>query len=163
MLLALDISLTTGVAWGGAEGGVPRSCVWALPVREENLDRALSSLREAVMGLCKFEKVEIVCIEAAGRYIDSQSSAYAAFLLISLSAVAREAAYRHGARVVPVSVGTWRKHWLGSGNLPGHEAKRRAVQRCEQLGWPAKDHNAAEACGIWAWGMAQFYPKWRPQ
>lgn len=58
-----------------------------------------------------------------------------------------------------VSVSTWRKAFLGRGNLKGDVAKRQAVRLCDRLGWgPPPDHNAAEAAGIWFWACTQFAP-----
>ena len=162
MLLALDISLTTGAAWGGPSSHSPRSAVCKLPEGRDNFDRALVGLRDYVMMMCKFEKVEIVAIEAAMRRVDREHSEYAAFLLTSLSAVAREAASRHGARIVPAECHTWRRHFIGSGNLSGEDSKRAAMKMCDRLGWTYQDHNAAEACGVWHWGMARHFPKWNP-
>lgn len=155
MLLALDLSLTTGAAWG-IPGRPPRSAVWKFPSGKENLDRAMVSLREMTMALCKFEKVEIVCIEASMKVIDSEHSEYSAFCLTSLQAVAREASKRHGAAVHLVDCQKWRRHFIGSGNLAGHIAKQRAMERCKLLGYPFQDHNAAEAAGVWDYGCAAY-------
>jgi hypothetical protein len=56
-----------------------------------------------------------------------------------------------GTTVVPAHIATWRKHILGRGNLSGDDAKRAMMTLCRQLNWPAVDHNAAEAGGIWLW------------
>lgn len=162
MLLALDISLTTGVAWGGPQSGRPRTMVWSLPEGPENFDRAIVSLRDSVMSLCKFEKITHVTVEAAMQKVDWRHSAYTAFLLISLSAVAREAASRHGAKVSSVAVSTWRESILGTARLSTEDAKRGAKARCDQMGWSYQDHNAAEAACLWWHQMAQSYPKWAP-
>ncbi len=60
-------------------------------------------------------------------------------------------------------IGSWRKYFLGKGNLSGAEAKRRAAEVCRLLAWDAPDHNAAEAAGIWAWGCAQIAPELAPR
>jgi len=158
MLLALDLSLTSGAAWG-APNGRPSSAVWKLPAGRENLDRAMSCLRLNVMTTCRMHRVEIVCVEASMKVIDREHSEYSAFCLTSLQAVAREAAYSGGARVHLVNCQEWRRHFIGHGNLPGDEAKKLAMQRCGQLGYPYADHNAAEACGVWDWGIAKFYSR----
>lgn len=163
MLLALDISLTTGVAFGSLAEGRPRSLCWNLPDGEHNFYRALTGLRENVMALCQFQKVETVVVEAAMRKVDRFHSAYSAYLLMSLAAVAGEAATRAGAAVLSVDCQKWRKTYIGNGGLSGEESKRLAMQRCDQLGWRYPDHNAAEAMGIWYWGMASRFPKFTPR
>ncbi len=157
MLLALDISLTTGAAWGGADAPRPRTAVVKLPEGQLNLDRALVGLREWVAMTCRFEKIERVLIEAAMQVVDSEHSAYSAFLLISLQAVAREAACRAGASVETVECGIWRRHFLGTARVSTEEGKRGAMKRCDQLGYTYQDHNAAEAGGIWDFGIAKHY------
>jgi hypothetical protein len=168
MLLALDISLTTGFALGGVSNGAPRTGLFRLPEGDHNFDRALQMLREGVMMQCRFNKVEIVAIEAAMQKVNWQHSAYAAFLLTSLSAVAREAAQRHGARIMLVNVKTWRSSFIGNGNMEGEKAKRAACARCDLLGWNYRDGNnqesddIAEACGLFFYAMGTTYPRWRP-
>lgn len=157
MLLALDISLTTGGAWGGADAPRPRTAVIKLPEGPANFDRALVGLREWVAMTCRFEKVEYCLVEAALRVVDSGHSEYSAFLLTSLSAVAREAAHRAGAHVEPVNCDVWRKHFLGTARVSTEEGKRGAMKRCDQLGYTYQDHNAAEAAGVWDFGVAKFY------
>lgn len=159
MLLALDISLTTGAAWGGASALRPRTAVVKLPEGAQNYERALMSLREWVQMTCRFEKVEFCLIEAALRVVDREHSEYANFLTISLQAVAREAAARSGAHVEVVACDKWRKHFLGTARVSTEEGKRGAMKRCDQLGYAYQDHNAAEACGVWDYGCAKFYTR----
>lgn len=61
--------------------------------------------------------------------------------------------------VLEVSVRTWRRYFLGMGNLPGERAKIAAMRLCRQLQWITEDHNGAEAAGIWSWGCAQVQPQ----
>jgi hypothetical protein len=157
VLLALDISLTTGAAWGRVGEARPRTAVIKLPAKEENFDRALVGLREWVAMTCRFEKVEFCLVEAALRVVDSEHSDYSAFLLTSLSAVAREAAKRAGAHVEAVKCDDWRKHFLGTARVSTEEGKRGAKKRCDQLGYTYQDHNAAEAAGVWDYGIARHF------
>lgn len=61
--------------------------------------------------------------------------------------------------VMHAHIGSWRKFFLGRGNLKGDEAKLQCLKLCEQLGWEAGgNHNAAEAAGIFAWACAQVDP-----
>lgn len=159
MLLALDISLTTGAAWGGEHDPRPRTAVVDLPKGQVNFDRALVGLREYVAMSCRFNKIEFCLVEAALRVVDSEHSEYSAFLLTSLSAVAREAAHRSGAHVEPVTCDVWRKHFLGTARVSTAEGKAGAMKRCDQLGYTYQDHNAAEACGVWDYGRAKFYSR----
>jgi hypothetical protein len=160
VLLALDISTSTGAAWGGPDEGRPRTALYELDKRD--FDRALCQLDEAVGMLCRFEKVTHMVFEASMRQINADHGYQSAFVLISLQAVARRSAKRNGCIVHPVDVGTWRKHWIGSGNLPGDVAKRMCREQCDRMRWPYQNTDVAEACGIWAYGMAKYFPKWNP-
>lgn len=159
MLLALDISLTTGAAWGDSQAVRPRTAVLELPKGQANFNRALVGLREWVQMTCRFEKVEYCLVEAALRVVDREHSDYSAFLLTSLSAVAREAATRSGAHCEPVDCDTWRRHFIGTARLSGPDSKRAAMKRCDMLGYTYQDNNAAEACGVWDFGRAKFYTR----
>lgn len=61
--------------------------------------------------------------------------------------------------VLEVSVRTWRKYFLGAGDLPGERAKLAAMRLCRQLQWTTDDHNGAEAAGIWSWACSQVQPQ----
>jgi hypothetical protein len=68
-----------------------------------------------------------------------------------------------GVRAMRAPISSWRKYFLGRGNLKGDVAKRQAVRLCRELGWDAPDHNAAEAAGIWSWACAQVAPELAPR
>ncbi len=157
MLLAADISFSTGVAWGRAGDARPRTALYKLT--ETDLDMAIVQLDEAVTMICQMEKVTHFVFEASMRVVNQEHSYDSAFVLISLQAVARRAAKRAGARIIPVNVATWRKHFIGSGNLPGHVAKQKAQQRCTQLGYTFQNVDVAEACGVWDYGIQTYCRK----
>jgi hypothetical protein len=68
------------------------------------------------------------------------------------------------ARKVPVleaPTRTWRKYFLGNGNLKRDAAKLAAKRLCRALKWgnpETLDDNAADAAGMWAWGCAMAAP-----
>lgn len=65
------------------------------------------------------------------------------------AAAKRQAAgYSQHPMCFKAHIGSWRKHFLGRGNLPKALAKQEAIRVCEAFGWDTFDHNAAEACGI---------------
>lgn len=161
MILALDIALATGWACGGPTMGAPDAGVIHLP--NGNLDRGLVSLREWVAMKVRTNAVTTVFIEAPMKQINWKHGAASLIVLVSLHAVAREAAARSGAEVRLANCQTWRKSFLGRGNLSTEDAKAGAIRRCGQLGWPhGDDHNAAEAMGIFYWAMAGAHPRWQP-
>lgn len=164
MIACADISLESGISWGGQYDGRPRNMLVKLPSDEHNFDRALAVLRSSVFALCRVEKIEAFAVEAAMMNVDWQHSKYAAFLLVSLSAVAREAAKAAGAQIIePVAASTWRAKFLGSARGTTAELKRRAMDRNDLLGWTYQNnHNAAESNCLWGHCMALRYRHWAP-
>lgn len=162
-LVSLDInSRRVGVAIGDADSQAPRCFSWSMPGAED-LPRACASISSLLSELCKMEHPAIVVIEAPLTIINSQYGARPAFVLMSLYGAAAGAAHNGGARVVDGNISTWRKSFLGRGNLPGKEAKRLATERCAQLGWKVENHDEADAAGLWAWAMATNFRNWKPQ
>lgn len=162
MILALDVSLSTGSAFGSEKTRAPRSFVYELPHGTAKFDDALRMLRSNVRELCRAHGVTDLVIEKCLMKVDRWHSAESLFILASLGAVAREAARAHGARVHPIPIKMWRSTFLGNGNLSTEDAKAGALKRCAQLGWPCTNHNAAEAMGLFYHFMAERYPKWQP-
>lgn len=160
-LLALDLARVFGAAWGKEVDRKPQVERVALP---KEYERGLSILREYVVIKVRSHGIKVVVVEAVERFLGPKRTADTFFRLASYGAVAREAAYSHGAHVVEVPVQTWRAHFLMNGKLKGDDAHAAARQWCNRYQWPfLDDDNVAEACGIWMWGMCKFYPKWQPQ
>lgn len=61
-----------------------------------------------------------------------------------------------GTKVIPAEIKTWRAYAIDNGNADGATAKRLAVLRCHQFGWPAPTHDSAEAAMIWLWACGQL-------
>lgn len=160
MLAALDLARVTGVAVGGETDRAPQVDLLELP---KEYERGLSMLREYVVILVQKRGVKILIVEKCERYLGPKRTADAFFRLASYGAVAREAAYRNGARCEDVSKQAWRKHFLGNGNPKSDAAHEAAMYWCRRYRWDFRDNvNVAEACGIWHWGMSTYYPKWNP-
>lgn len=156
MLIAVDAALRLGAAWGGPDAARPATVVMDYPRDEQNYERALMGARQWITMMVKSQSAKIVLIEAAMPKVDRFHSQYSAFLLISLQAVIREGAHSNGAAVHAISCKTWRAHFIGNGNLDGEKSKALAMQRCDQLGYLYQDHNAAEAAGLWDFGISKF-------
>jgi len=151
MIAALDISKSgTGICWGDGDSR-PETRVQSFegegPVVLRDFQKWLSKLlRDQI-------KPDMIVIEAALLMMNDHASAKAARLLLELAGVAKATSSLRGVRddrIIEVSVKTWRKTELGSGNLPGPEAKNRALEKCADLNWLVEDHNAAESAMIWA-------------
>lgn len=164
MLIALDInSKRCGVAFGGVADGAPRVLTWALPggLDIPTLSRGAASLYSSLSGLSKLVHPEHVFIEAPLQMTDR--SAHTELVLIALFGAACAAGANAGANVNTGHVGTWRRHFIGRGNMPGKEAKAATIARCHLFGWKVENHDEADAAGLWSFGMSITYPKWAPK
>lgn len=163
MILALDLSSkNVGYAFGGPSDSMPRSGAWQLPGGSD-LPRCCAILHSSVSGLCGVIHPSLVVVEAPLVLKDRFHGGRPLVVLLALYGAALAAASRAGAPCEDAHVQTWRKHFIGHGNLPGEHAKAAAMERCRILGWNAESHDQAEACGIWAWSMANRYPQWSPK
>lgn len=165
MILAVDPStVATGWAYGGVNDGAPRGGVWELPGGgEHNFDRTLMRAMETVMNTARLIKASRVVIECPLLLNDAEHAADTTMKLIQLTGAIRAGAKRADCDVRLESVRTVRKHFIGVGNLPRAKAKAAVMCRCDQLRWPYKDDNQADANAIWAYAMSMRYPQWAPK
>ena len=81
-----------------------------------------------------------------------------------LHGIMRGVAHRYGVgEISTVSVGAVRSHFIGDRSLRREAAKREVLYKCQALGWPARDHNAADACAIWSFACGLIDPNWALQ
>ncbi|MDZ5448909.1 hypothetical protein [Labrys sp. ZIDIC5] len=158
-IIALDVSSSrTGIA-RGRPGQIP-----VLTSQEfTGLGQGVTADHTMAFGQClrwcaaEFAiKPALVVLEAPLVRSGDKDGQNRAILLLGLTAVVRSAANSRSIRCELAHVGTWRKYMLGNGNLPGADAKRRAMAICKQIGMPAKNHDEAEACGVWLWACGKF-------
>lgn len=158
MLATFDISKAcTGFAVGGWDALRPRTGVMRL---SDDLSMAIVALRAGVFNLCRFAKVTDVLIEAPLDRIDENHSTDSFYVLVSLAAVAREAAGALKLRCGVIQPKVWRRTFLGTA-WPSNP-KDQACARCDELGWTYETHDAAEAGGIWFHGMKLHDASWDP-
>ena len=161
-ILALDVATKMGVADG---------CVGEKPVfytkkfaGEEHEEIFADALRWIAEYL-QVNKPDIVAIEAPLNLAATmgQSNPATVVRLNGLWAVIASAVkvkggiiYRH------VNVQTARRAFIGSGNLPGAEAKRRVFNMCKAIGWEPKDKDQGDAGCVHFWASTQFAPNLAP-
>lgn len=79
--------------------------------------------------------------------------------LLGLAAVAELVGTRAGLEVFEANVQQVKRHFAGNGRAD----KTAMMQRCRLLGWNAKNHNEADAAGLWALAKSTLDPKFAPQ
>ncbi|MPZ36652.1 MAG: hypothetical protein GEU95_01095 [Rhizobiales bacterium] len=104
-------------------------------------------------------KPDLIAIEAPIYDGNGRTSLDAIAISRGLYAIFTGIARAKGIQTIRAPIGTWRKFFLGRGNLNGKEAKSQSVKLCAQLGWKAPTHDAAEAAGIWMWAGSQIAPR----
>jgi hypothetical protein len=100
--------------------------------------------------------VEVVVKEGAAGPMMGKTNAATLEFLTYLHGMTLEVASTLGVDVVDMPISTWRSLALGIGKAPKHIAadrrrqwwKRQAIAKCEQMGWPVKGDDEAEACCI---------------
>lgn len=160
--LGLDLSSHAGWATCAGDGTRPASGVWELPWTNEirNIGGMLHRLDTAMTKVIKAREVKMCAIEEPFQSYGAKS-AKIQLMLWNLVGTAQMVCHRENVDYVIVQPQRWRTLFVGSGNMGTDEAKDAAVERCRELDWPAQDHNAAEACGIWAWLKAGVEVGWQ--
>lgn len=161
-VLALDISsVRTGVAYGGEESSSPHCLSWIMPGGAD-LARCCSELSQSILSFAGIVHPKIIAVEAALNRVDPTHGARVAKVLMYLCGSAFGAGHAAQARVIEGNIQTVRSHFIGNGNLPGEEAKRRVQAQCDKLQWEYKNHDEADAAALWSWTMTNNFKRWTP-
>src|SRR5262245_27100379 len=126
-ILALDIAKVTGVARGDT-GGTPNLSVQVFCRRDDDDAETFGRATMWFARLLRDEPPDLIAIERPLPVYDST-------LLYGLRGTAIGLARAKNVPVIQVPVATWRKYFLGRGDLKGPEAKRMCVQLCGRLKW----------------------------
>lgn len=156
LIIAIDPATTTGICHGYV-GSQPRLLTQCFRSKtDEDLYGAATVFFATFL---KDRKPDLVCIEAPIQAAWGKTNAQTTSITRGLYAIFTGIARAKGIRVERADIGTWRKYFLGRGNLNGKEAKRQCVALCQQMGWSAPDHNAAESAGIWCYAGSLIAPR----
>ena len=162
-ILALDLATKTGVAVGCAGENPMFSTVTFAndgDDHEDVFERALRWFAEYV----QVDKPDAIYLEAPLNLGAAMGHTNADTILrlnglwavISAAAKTKRIKYRR-ARVQEI-----RKNFLGSGNLKGDEAKKRAFAMCGLLGWEPKNLDEADAGALHFWASCMEAPSSAP-
>lgn len=102
---------------------------------------------------------DLIAIEAPIMATWGKTNAQTTAITRGLYAIFTGIAKCKGIPLIRAEIGTWRKYFLGNGQLPGKEAKAQCLRLCAQLGWDAPTHDSAEAAGIWCWASSVAAPQ----
>lgn len=155
-IIALDPATTTGICHGTV-GSKPRLLTRCF--RSKTDEDMYGAATVFFATFLKDKRPDLVCIEAPIQAAWGKTNAQTTSITRGLYAIFTGIARAKGIEVARADIGTWRKYFIGRGNLKGKEAKAQCVSLCAQLGWDAEDHNAAESAGIWCWAGSTVAPK----
>jgi len=160
-ILALDLSAkNTGVA-EGRPGSIPR--LYSEPFKTRDGDEERRTHGHCLKWIAEriaVSRPDVIVVEAQ---LDTllQNSIKSVRLIAGLHGVINAASWNKGIRQVDLKVYDIRKHFLGSGRIPGvkGEAVKRLVRaRCYDLGWEPPNLDAADAAAVFALASWQLAP-----
>lgn len=162
-IMALDLATTTGIAVGSV-GEKPRFSTMRFAKEgdehEDVFERALRWFAEYV----QVDKPDAIYVEAPlnlGAAM-GQTNANTVLRLNGLWAVIAAAAKVKRIKYRRARVQEIRKNFLGSGNLKGDEAKKRAFAMCGLLGWEPKNKDEGDSGALWHWAACIEAPSLAP-
>jgi hypothetical protein len=163
MILALDIATRMGFAFG-EPGTTPES--GSILFGSEGASDAARYHHAFcwAIDLFKTRNLPITTMTIEDQ-LDPQafSNKHAAHMLYGLPAPIMAVAYECGVYdIVRRPVSDVRGLFINACRLKSDVAKARVMRRCKQLGWDVADHNAADACALWAYECSLIKGKARP-
>ncbi|MDB5612122.1 MAG: hypothetical protein JWP25_9022 [Bradyrhizobium sp.] len=155
LVMAIDPATKSGFC-EGATSATPRICT--VNFRHDASDGPEDICGHAIAWFADRMKSNPPNLIAIEQPFPSQSFD-TSLITLGLYAIFTGIAKCKDVELLTVPIQTWRKYFLGRGNLKGDEAKRQCVKLCAQLGWKADDHNGAEAAGIFSFACSQVAPR----
>lgn len=156
-ILALDLSLSTGWAYGGVRANAPWIGRWFLNGGIRDMGETWVDLQNRLEDLITLQKPSLIVY--ALPYAKVQTTAR---LGLGLAAHAESSGWRMDVQVREIPEGTARKHVLGRGGFAERDEHKRIIKGsarrnakaasmlwCEGKGWAVRDDNEADACVIW--------------
>jgi len=156
-ILALDLSLSTGWAYGGLRVNAPLIGRWFLNGGVRDMGQSWVDLQNRLEDFITLQKPSLIVY--ALPYAKVQTTAR---LGLGLAAHAESSCWRLEVQVREIPEGTARKHVLGRGGFAERDdrkqiikgsarknAKAASMAWCEGKGWPVRDDNESDACVLW--------------
>ncbi len=153
-VLALDQASKTGWALGTIEGGIA-SC-GSNKVKGDEVGHFLVAFEDWLRVFLDENPVDLIVFEKP--ILPGQTQLSTLRKLYYLSGHIEVAAIRRGIEVRECFMQEWRSKFIGTSRAPRDILKHsdrqkwikaRSLDRCKELGYPATNHDEADACGIW--------------
>ena len=147
IILALDISKRRTGAAVGVGANPPHTTSQAFT--GETMGAVGAAYTRWLRDKLRVDKPDLVAFEAPLLSAQAKGSTDTLMILSGLCFTTMTLCSIHKIRCVSVAVSTWRKAFIGHG-FPT-DPKAAALSMCASLGWTPRNHDEAEACGVWAW------------
>lgn len=153
-LLALDIATTTG--WARWDSGLNRPHAGELKLKGNTEPARYAEFSSWLRAKLVADQIDHLAIEMPVPQRGGMTNLLTLQTLLGLRALAMSQAGAINIPVYEVNNQEWRQHFLGQRTAPKAVPnakrsdwwKKQCVKRCEELGWPVKGHNAADALGV---------------
>lgn len=146
-ILALDLGTKLGWAIRGRDGRIMHGTEVFTPRASWSPGQRWLRARSFLADLITRHQAHAIAYEDVKRHAGTDAAhAYGAFLCL-----VQMAADSHRATLMPVGVGTIKKHWTGKGNAD----KDAMVAQARARGFKPADDNSADALAILHWAVDQ--------
>lgn len=161
LIFAFDVASNMGVAEGRA-GARPRLYSERLVKDGDNEGDAFARAIKWVKQRTDLDRPDFAYIEAPipAVALSGRTNAATLAMLWGLAACVEGTLRARNIPTKRVNIQRVRKAFIGQGNLPGAEAKRRTMVLCKALGWEPPNHDAADAAAVWNLGVLERAPEY---
>lgn len=165
--IALDVSKSrTGIA-EARPGEVPRFAHQTFGKPDDDFfdadARAVGWIAERLFLEGDLSQVRLVIEAPLERDSTGGSNVKTILQAYALCKVIGAFARRRGVMVITANVKAVRKSFIGRGDYPGEEAKRRAKLMCQAIGWAPPNHDCADAGALLWFASEKYAPGLMPQ
>jgi hypothetical protein len=161
-ILALDVATVTG--WcRGRVGEIPRcGSIHFKPHINASNNQIFGTALRWLSEFLREDPPDLLIMESLlpPDAMKNQTSRQVRDRLAGLHGIMRGVAHlRRVPQIAEASVGDIRAHFIFDRQLRRNAAKDEVMRQCRRQGWPAKDHNEADACAIWSFACGLIDPK----
>lgn len=156
-VLCLDLSSNVGWAYAAIDAREPSFGVWRLPkiggegarfaAFENEMAAAMDRWSPSALVLEAPLPLAALCGVSTLKVVAQQ---------LTLRGIAYAEAWRASIPISEVSSDIVRLAMLGQSRFAKNTVKIEVVAYCRARGWKVPDHNAADACLVWAWHCTQL-------
>lgn len=153
-ILALDIATTTG--WARWDSGLNRPHAGEFKLKSSDEAKRFAEFSTWLRAKMVADGIDHLAIEMPVPQRSGLTNLSTLQTLHGLRGIAMAIAGAVNIPVLEVNTQEWRQHFVGQRTAPKSVPvkqrsawwKRQCLDRCEQMGWPVKGHNAADAMGV---------------